>query len=61
MQFSPGLNIAARLKVGRVVIADLGAARLEMARRNAARRGLMNGESRACARCARQISLRNES
>ena len=44
----PGLTIASRLKGGRVVITDLAQNMLEIARENAARRGIANIETRVC-------------
>lgn len=44
----PGLSIATRLKGGKVVITDLAQDMLEIARENAARRGIANIETRVC-------------
>lgn len=44
----PGLTIASRLKGGRVVITDLAQNMVEIAKENAARRGLANIETRVC-------------
>ncbi|MFX1706363.1 class I SAM-dependent methyltransferase [Chitinophaga sp. CC14] len=47
----PGLTIASKLKNGRVVITDLAEHMLEIARENAARRGIQNVETVACDVC----------
>lgn len=44
----PGLTIAARLQGGKVVITDLAEGMLEIARENAARRGVANIETHVC-------------
>lgn len=44
----PGLTIASRLKGGRVVITDLAQKMLDIARENAARRGISNIETHVC-------------
>lgn len=47
----PGLTIAGMVKEGKVVITDLSGDMLEIARENAARRGITNIETRACDVC----------
>jgi len=47
----PGLTIASKLKRGKVVITDLAEDMLEIARENAAQRGISNIETRACDVC----------
>jgi ubiquinone/menaquinone biosynthesis C-methylase UbiE len=47
----PGLTIAAMLKGGKVVSADLAQGMLEVARENAAQRGIANFETRVCDVC----------
>jgi len=47
----PGLTIASKLKGGKVVITDLAQGMLEIAKENAARRGIHNIETRACDVC----------
>jgi ubiquinone/menaquinone biosynthesis C-methylase UbiE len=52
----PGLTIATRLNGGRVVITDLAPDMLDIARENAARRGISNIETRVCDVCALPFS-----
>jgi ubiquinone/menaquinone biosynthesis C-methylase UbiE len=47
----PGLTIGAMLKGGKVVITDLSPDMLEIARENAAKKGITNIETRACDVC----------
>ncbi len=44
----PGLSIASKVNLGKVVITDLAEGMLEIARENAERRGIKNIETRAC-------------
>ena len=47
----PGLTIASMLKSGKVISTDLAEGMLEVARENAAKRGIHNFETRACDVC----------
>jgi len=47
----PGLTIAAMLRNGKVIVTDLAEGMLEIARENAAKRGIKNCETKSCDVC----------